>query len=93
MTFCETRDSIFVGSKKDNEIHEFNAETWKKVETYKSHDVSHPAGLVCHGTDSLYVVSQDDNTIVEFDLKNGKSWVVVENLPDVGEQLILSRDC
>jgi len=90
VSYCEGRDSIFVSSKGDDSVSEWDPRTFERLGKWKDWKLSHPAGLVCH-EGSLFVVSQDKNSILEVDLESGKVWVVVDELDDKGEQLILSH--
>lgn len=90
VSYCEGRDSIFVSSKGDDSVSEWDPRTLQRLGKWKDRKLSHPTGLVCH-EGSLFVVSQDENSILEVDLESGKVWVVVDKLDDKGEQLILSH--
>ncbi|EWM27244.1 Six-bladed beta-propeller TolB-like protein [Nannochloropsis gaditana] len=90
VSYCPARDSIFVSSKGDDSVSEWNPHSLKRMKKWTSHLLAHPAGLACF-EGSVFVVSQDEGTILEIDLEGGKVRVLVEDLPDKGEQIILSH--
>jgi hypothetical protein len=86
--YCGPRDSVLVGSKGDNVVYEFDALTLQYLTTYDSDDLAHPAGMVCYG-DAFFVLSQDQGKLLRFDMPSGRSVVVTDDLPDLGEHLAI----
>jgi 6-phosphogluconolactonase (cycloisomerase 2 family) len=80
----------YISSNGDDSVVVYNLKTGKKVATFKSKNLNHPAGsTIIDGT--LYVVSQNEKAVEAFDLTTGKSeGVIIKNLPDAPEQLLRS---
>lgn len=90
LAICAARDSLLVGSKGDDTVLEYSLRTHEVRGEFGHKLLKHPAGLACHEA-SAFVVSQDEGLILEIDLDGEGVEVVVDELEDLGEQLLLSH--